>query len=317
MPHERTGDERAQQLIPRRIAFAVTLGALALAAAHVAWPHLEIDSVTLVLIGIALAPWIAPLLKSFELGGAKFEFRELRQQVETLATTVEEVKALVITGATPGQTQRLTAAVDDFQRYLRDIGVGQLPQVAVRIEAGIRNAYYDGSAQQIVLDPQLSSDPYPVLRQYAHHVLFTALPKGWAELGAAGAAIESGLADYLVASHTGSAALGAQAATALGGDGPIRNLDNKLSFEGLDASASSQQGGEIWGAIFWELRQAIGPTIADPLLVRVWSAAPKFGPQTTWKPFVAALTAEIENAVGASTATELRANLARRGVPVP
>jgi len=64
----------------------VTLGALALALAHLIWPTLGIDAITLALVALAIVPWLAPLFKSLELpGGWKVEFRDL-QRVEAKAS---------------------------------------------------------------------------------------------------------------------------------------------------------------------------------------------------------------------------------------
>ena len=63
-----------------RLRRLITLGALTLALAHIMWPLLAIDAVTLALVVIALAPWLAPIFKSLELpGGLKLEFRDLQQ----------------------------------------------------------------------------------------------------------------------------------------------------------------------------------------------------------------------------------------------
>ena len=63
----------------------VTLGALGLALAHLLWPSLGIDAVTLALVAMAIVPWLAPLFKSLELpGGWKIQFQDL-QRVEARA----------------------------------------------------------------------------------------------------------------------------------------------------------------------------------------------------------------------------------------
>lgn len=57
----------------------ISLGALTLAFLHLIWPSLSIDAITLILIVIAILPWLAPLIKSFELpGGWKVEFQDLK-----------------------------------------------------------------------------------------------------------------------------------------------------------------------------------------------------------------------------------------------
>ena len=57
----------------------VTLGALTVALVHVVFPRLAIDAVALVLIVVAVVPWLAPLFKSVQIpGGWKVEFQELQ-----------------------------------------------------------------------------------------------------------------------------------------------------------------------------------------------------------------------------------------------
>jgi hypothetical protein len=64
----------------KRLRQFVTLGALALALVHLTWPSLAIDSITLVLVAIALVPWLTPIFKSFELpGGWKVVFQDLEK----------------------------------------------------------------------------------------------------------------------------------------------------------------------------------------------------------------------------------------------
>jgi hypothetical protein len=58
----------------------VTLGALTLALVHVVFPTLAIDAIALVLVVVAVVPWLAPLFKALELpGGWKVEFQELQK----------------------------------------------------------------------------------------------------------------------------------------------------------------------------------------------------------------------------------------------
>jgi hypothetical protein len=63
-----------------RLRLIVTLGALVLALAHLLFPALAIDGITLAFIAIAVVPWLAPLFKSLEFpGGWKIEFQELQK----------------------------------------------------------------------------------------------------------------------------------------------------------------------------------------------------------------------------------------------
>jgi hypothetical protein len=63
-----------------RIRQVVTLGALALALIHILFPGLAIDAIALVLVVVAVIPWLAPLFKSLQFpGGWKIEFQELQK----------------------------------------------------------------------------------------------------------------------------------------------------------------------------------------------------------------------------------------------
>ena len=61
----------------------VSLAAALIALTHVVFPELAIDSITVVLLLIAVVPWLAPLFKSLEFpGGWKVEFQELKRAEE-------------------------------------------------------------------------------------------------------------------------------------------------------------------------------------------------------------------------------------------
>ncbi len=61
---------------------AVFLGIL-----HVVSPNYNMDAIGLALLAIAIAPWVAPLIKSFELpGGLKIELKDLEQATQKVET---------------------------------------------------------------------------------------------------------------------------------------------------------------------------------------------------------------------------------------
>lgn len=67
-------------VLQRRVRRVVTLVALGLALAHLLFPGLAIDAITLGLLAVAIVPWLAPLIKSLELpGGWKVELQEMYQ----------------------------------------------------------------------------------------------------------------------------------------------------------------------------------------------------------------------------------------------
>lgn len=72
----------------RKVQYTITLGALLLALAHLIWPSLTIDVITLALVVIAIIPWLEPLLKSLKLpGGLEVEFKDLEDTKERLEKT--------------------------------------------------------------------------------------------------------------------------------------------------------------------------------------------------------------------------------------
>lgn len=63
----------------RIVQIGISLLAIVVALSHLIWPSLAIDGITLMLITIAIIPWLVPLFKSLELpGGVKIEFQELK-----------------------------------------------------------------------------------------------------------------------------------------------------------------------------------------------------------------------------------------------
>lgn len=77
---------------------AITLVALAIAAAHLVWPGLKIDEIALALLFAAAIPWLVPLslFKSIELpGGLKLEIQGIQKAShdQTIATIVTWVQA--------------------------------------------------------------------------------------------------------------------------------------------------------------------------------------------------------------------------------
>ena len=63
------------------------------ALAHIVWPELKIDAITIALLVIATLPWLAPLVKSIELpGGWKLEFAQISKQLieKTISATEKE-----------------------------------------------------------------------------------------------------------------------------------------------------------------------------------------------------------------------------------
>ena len=70
------------------ISASITIVALIAIIARIMMPTMMIDSITLWLLAIAIVPWLAPLIKSIEWGGAKIEFQERIKKLETDTTNM-------------------------------------------------------------------------------------------------------------------------------------------------------------------------------------------------------------------------------------
>lgn len=72
----------------RKVQYTITLSVLLLALAHLIWPSLTIDAITLALVVIAIIPWLGPLFKSIKLpGGLEVEYKDLEETTERLEST--------------------------------------------------------------------------------------------------------------------------------------------------------------------------------------------------------------------------------------
>lgn len=72
----------------------ITVAALLIALAHIIWPSLNIDAITVTLLFVALVPWLSSIFKSLEFpGGWKIEFQEIKEQVKSIiASDTEPMK---------------------------------------------------------------------------------------------------------------------------------------------------------------------------------------------------------------------------------
>jgi len=304
----------------------LTLGALVLVVVHLIWPHVRIDSITLVLLAVALLPWLSPLFKSIELpGGWKFEFQEFKRQVtqdledkeqkvQTLADRVDRVESAVFVGIAPELERKLGAVLEQFHAYLADLklSVGQVPTVRME-EMDVPNAYY--VENQIVLSKELADDPDIVCREYSHHVLMGVVAQDIRRAPAA-MGVESGLGDYLPCSFKEDPLFAPQAVKAFAalylsfaGRPALRNLENRRRFDDVPAGAPDQDVGEIWGGALWELRTLFGRAEADRLAVAAWKETDDYGDEIVDAAFARRLVA-----LAGDRAADVEAVFERRGL---
>lgn len=268
--------------IPRWAAVVTTAAAIALVVVHLVFPTLRVDAATLILLAVAALPWLGPVIKSvrfgpIELSQLRIQSDRLRLDVLKVRDEVAEVRRLVVTGATPAQEARLQQDVSHYREYLSRIGirdnlqdapvhvVGAPEDVSGDSRIPMSSAYRDGA---IYLLADVADSATVALREYTHHALQASerLPDEWT---APARLIESGLAYYLPCSFVGDSVFGTGAAAAYVHD---------ISAPGPTVNRRSQDtdkysaGGLRWAHWLWLLRDAVGPTVVDPILVSAWFA---------------------------------------------
>jgi hypothetical protein len=285
-PHE---VERADALARDSswLAVAITAGALAVAAVHLIWPSLNIDSTTLIILAIAVLPWLGRIFRSIELPFVKVEYQELSERLERQAGRLDEVSARVqsvedrvfeVSGpATPEQVRQLNEALRGFAVYLELLGLtwsGPVPRVA--IDPSNPNVWgsYDTGANVIQLRPEGAGDTSLALRQYANGSLWDTVGGYEASWAMVGSGVESGLADYLSCSYRDDSRIGAVASTVTD-EVVFEDLADQHTFAEL--SPTGRRGryelGRVCGSLFWALRAELGRARADQLAVTAWSTA--------------------------------------------
>jgi hypothetical protein len=173
--------------------------------------------------------------------------------------------------------QQLHTAFTKFQNYLLGIGYhakGDRIGVDVRdkMDSPGNIAYYDPENSMMVIDRRFASDPDLLYREYMHHVLYSVrgVPSDPMALWAYNS-IESGLATYFPCSFNDNPKLAEKTAAIYGEGFHIQDLSRVRQFSELrPESGLAILNGEIWGSVFWELRQNLRKGPSDRLLLDAW-----------------------------------------------
>ncbi|MDH6120351.1 hypothetical protein ABH930_004754 [Kitasatospora sp. GAS204A] len=132
-PHQRDDlpPKARRQVVP----LVVSTAALGIALVHVLRPDLKIDTITVVLLVVALLPWLGTLIESIEFpGGGKVQYRQLRAETaearqeadearqeagEAVRTALAAVSAqAAIEQATPADVERLAARYTELRQSM-------------------------------------------------------------------------------------------------------------------------------------------------------------------------------------------------------
>jgi hypothetical protein len=291
-------DQTKEATSQRIVSILISVIAVAIAFVHLLVPALKIDWITLALLGVAIVPWLSPLLKSIEgPGGWKVEFREFRRQVaEGLSENRERVTALTdrvdklalaFTGTVSTEQQhRITDDLERFRTYLKNRGVDVPPQLpVVQGVPGLsrrkeRFVDYDSEAAVIHVDSEFADDTDLLLYTYAEHLLVYPLRdlQGQTEKESwtgGEQAILRAIAHYLVCSFKGDPISMRKTAARTPAWREI-NLENDRRFGQINRftpyTAMADER-DVWGAVFWTLRGQITAEVTDPLVVTTWMQA--------------------------------------------
>jgi hypothetical protein len=200
-----------------------------------------------------------------------------------------------------------------FQAYL--VGLGYSPgsqMISIKLlesgNAAGSIAYY--SDNTIFIAKEAATDPSVIYREYLHHALYSQI--GVDGIGPQRSALESGLADYLVASY-------------LNNPRPYQGIgsDTNLVDSGRFHPAAGQQDrfpvGALWAGMFWQVRQTMQQhASADKLLYSSWFDLPKsLDDNSLPAEMILKFLHQQELVRDAGTKSQIVKILTDRGFPVP
>ena len=222
------------------------------------------------------------IAKDFEALRARLaEINALASQVQALSQKVDRIEDVVRFKASPGLTptlkQHLNQTLKEYYAYLKSVGLAvTLRTPTVVIDAKDLNAYYvPAPKNQIVIHPELAPYPDVALREFTHHVLASLNP-AWKEDTADPVGLESGLADYLPSSFLDRSDFGTEIWKVFAHHSPgaqieSRELHNRRSFSEIEKGKTEHHSsGTVWGGACWELRESLGRSLVDKLLLAAW-----------------------------------------------
>jgi O-acetyl-ADP-ribose deacetylase (regulator of RNase III) len=211
--------------------------------------------------------------------------------------------------------KRLSLQLRALAAYLMDRGF-ELPRGPITVSVDTRqplNSSFIPVRNNIRIGETMLDDPDVAFREYMHFALTSGGRVGGSR---AAIAIESGLADYFVASFTLDPLIAATWARDALRQHAVRTLANDRRFE-MKEDSPPQDLGEVWGGLFWDLRQRFESDAVDRAVRMTWqsfSAEELAGldPLQFGNRLLGFVVAQVESA----TAAEVGRLFARRGLVV-
>ena len=241
------------------------------------------------------------------------------QAIESLKSGSVTLPSFSFSGLTPELKQTLESSLEDFKKYLVNLGFTVPPEtISVKISPGTvvesggstGVAFWDTDTHSILAAGAFASDRAMVLRQFTHAMLTPIETASWDY-----SAIESGVASYFPCSFTNRPVVGDKASAAGKAILPPQDLRKQRLFSAIDLGqweSIQNDGSEIWGGALWQIRQLLGQESADRLIADTWRG---FSPEKekAYLSFVNDLLANAA-AIGDANPAGIRAVFERRGL---
>jgi hypothetical protein len=265
--------------------------AVLLGVCHVIWPDIQIDIVTIILIVIALIPWLGSIFKSIEITDwFKVEYRERLSQVEShvaqergrvtaLTERLANVERAFVFSGTPAPSwvqNDLTEALNAYANFLERLGLqwaGPLPEIEIRDASSGASGSYRILSNTIFVAvklPELSADITGALTGFTFRQIWDAKGPGAADFADIDFdAIATAISSYLPTSY-----LNSDRAKRVGLHDSGDRIHRITKMRRFGPPNSFDDHGAAWQSAFWEIRSRLGADPADRLVVDAWLAPP-------------------------------------------
>jgi len=206
----------------------------------------------------------------------------------------------------------ITTIHDFYKDVLGHDKLDKPMKAVVHLGTDYDNAYFSPWQQSFAFGDgskfnDLAKEAAIAYHEYSHAVINSITYLAYS--GESGA-INEGQADYFACSVTNDSKLGEWACAKMGKPF-LRNVENDLHYP-EDIHGEVHADGKIWGAVLWDIRQALGKEISDPLIYK--SHYYLNGSRPTFMDGYNALVTADENIFIGSNLQQLEEIFSKRGI---
>ena len=219
---------------------------------------------------------------------------------------------------------RLQKSLDAYVGYLKKVGFPSATSgVKIKVDkARNTNTMYSSSDNELAIGEKILGDVSVALQTFTYHVLEGATPETTDRSDLLLASLEVGLADYFTSSFLKNPRLGEIAAKIMQPNLPyLRLLENDRKFADFETMRTRNEiyaAADIWGGLFWAVRQKIGQDKADAAIAGAWSAVTWPRTKSERVPvFLGAIVSLLKAKGTATDAADAEALIKLRGFPAP